>query len=462
MEFDSLFDEYQMKKMKKMKKTKGGVLGFRNLGIIDRLRGNVYNPDRPDNYNPQPGTREAEINLERDRRRINQRRRPNEDFEMIGQNEIDEARAALQPNTNTGIEMTSANGGSIMTALQAIANNPVVKREALNAMNRFNQTNFGQDLAEARRIRMARGGFIDPMNLMNAYLGSRNSSNPAASMAARAVLGNFLPSSLTNMGLGAIGLGKNKKAKGGFILPLMAAQAMGLNPISAIRGIIGMGKNRKDILFYPKDEVSGGFLNPITLATLHTLAPLILKNKHLGAIMGSGKKFKFQHNEELLNQLNSVRGGASAQYYRNLASGVANNLGLASGLSGALSFTPLAPIAAPMAATLGAISGILKAASTIGTGDPREYRRPSHTARKEQLALANIRGVETSNAKGGYVHRPTKSNKYENMQGGAMCGNMHAVGGSRSARAAIVKDVMNERGVSMIEASKIVKNEGLY
>jgi hypothetical protein len=29
-------------------------------------------------------------------------------------------------------------------------------------------------------------------------------------------------------------------------------------------------------------------------------------------------------------------------------------------------------------------------------------------------------------------------------------------------RAIIVKKVMNERGVSMIEASKIVKNEGLY
>jgi len=34
--------------------------------------------------------------------------------------------------------------------------------------------------------------------------------------------------------------------------------------------------------------------------------------------------------------------------------------------------------------------------------------------------------------------------------------------GGRSARAAIVKKVMSERGVSMIEASKIVKAEGLY
>jgi len=42
-------------------------------------------------------------------------------------------------------------------------------------------------------------------------------------------------------------------------------------------------------------------------------------------------------------------------------------------------------------------------------------------------------------------------------EGGAMSG-----GGARSARALIVKKVMAERGVKMIEASKIVKAEGLY
>jgi hypothetical protein len=35
-------------------------------------------------------------------------------------------------------------------------------------------------------------------------------------------------------------------------------------------------------------------------------------------------------------------------------------------------------------------------------------------------------------------------------------------GRGRSARTAIVKKVMKDRGVSMIEASKIVKSEGLY
>ena len=37
-----------------------------------------------------------------------------------------------------------------------------------------------------------------------------------------------------------------------------------------------------------------------------------------------------------------------------------------------------------------------------------------------------------------------------------------STGGGRSVRAGIVKDIMKKRGVSMIEASKIVKAEGLY
>ena len=45
---------------------------------------------------------------------------------------------------------------------------------------------------------------------------------------------------------------------------------------------------------------------------------------------------------------------------------------------------------------------------------------------------------------------------YEALSGSGMCGR------GRSARAAIVKKVMADRGVSMIEASKIVKSEGLY
>nr|WPF46892.1 MAG: hypothetical protein [Lake Baikal virophage 16] len=283
----------------------------------------------------------------------------------------------------------------------------------------------------------ATGGFINPSNLLNAFLGSRNSSNPAASMAARALIGNFLPSSLTNMGLSAVGLGKNKEA---------------------IRGLVGMGKNRKDVLFYPKNEVSGGFLSPLLLMTLASMAPSFLKNTPIGAVVGSGKQLKFEHNEELIRRLNGVKGGS--QFWKDFGQGFSSVMGPASALSGmAAMFPPLTPVAGPLSMITGLLNSGVKYAT--GNGDPREYRRPSHSARKEQLALANMRGIETSNAKGGYVHRPTKSNKYENMHGGAMCGNMRAVGGARSARAAVIKDVMNERGVSMIEASKIVKNEGL-
>jgi hypothetical protein len=46
--------------------------------------------------------------------------------------------------------------------------------------------------------------------------------------------------------------------------------------------------------------------------------------------------------------------------------------------------------------------------------------------------------------------------------GMAGCGSTGAGKGGRAARAAIVKKVMADRGVKMIEASKIVKAEGLY
>ena len=586
MEFDSLFDEYQIKKMKKMKKTKGGVLGIPNLGIIDRMRGNVYNPDRPDNYNPQAGTREFEINLERDRRRINNARRPNEDFEIIGQNEIDDARAALQPNTNMGIEMRSANGGflpipfmgamsmmgldpmkqlrgligmgknrkdilfypkdevsggflnpmnlmslatmapsllqnlplggifgkgknkfdfqinpelvekislkgvkggSIMSALNRIVNNPVVKREALAAMDRFNQTTVGQDLAEARRIRMARGGFISGLTGDN-IVGAMRSGNTAKSLGARIALGNMLPSVIANPLLGLIGLGKNK------------------------------------VYFSPKDEVTGGMFSPQNLFDIATMAPSFLKYTPLGSIFGKGKDdFEFILNPEVIKKIQKrgVKGGAfvdtlnnitrtimtdpairneinkfrksntgrdvinmgrdlieankiraargGSQYLKDFGSGflminkplaTMTDIGSMLPIPGSQFLKPMALMNNLFNSAVGAVTG--NGDQREYRTDPREYRRPSITARKEQLALANIRGVETSDAKGGYVHRPTKSNKYEDMHGGAMCGNMHAVGGSRSARAAIVKDVMNERGVGLIEASKIVKNEGLY
>ena len=47
-------------------------------------------------------------------------------------------------------------------------------------------------------------------------------------------------------------------------------------------------------------------------------------------------------------------------------------------------------------------------------------------------------------------------------EGGASSGGAMSGGGARSARASIVKKIMKERGVKMIEASKIVKAEGLY
>jgi hypothetical protein len=627
MEFDNLYDEYQMKKMRKMKKTKGGVLGIPNMGIMNRLRGPNYIP--PLVVDPN--------NEDIDHRLFQQmvqnhpaNRREEEPFEMIGREEIDNANmgnlqrqdgiemrgqgvtggfgfnpmnllipgASLLPmamsldpihminKTLSGrgasggflpipfmgamsmmgldpmkhirgligmgknkkdilyypkdevsggflnpmtlmslanmapsllknlplgaivgkglkdlqflpnpeylekISKKGVKGGAFMDTLNNIArsvvNNPVVKNEARQALNRFNQSNFGQDLAEARRIRAARGGFTDQI------LGAMDSTNTAKSLGARLALANT-PFKL---------------------LPTFAQ--------NRLLGLIGLGKNKKDILFYP--EVKGGndFFNLFEIAKR---LPSFLKDTPLGGIFGKGKDdFEFQLNPELMKKIQKrgVKGGAfmdavnsithtimtdpavrneinkfrrtdtgrnvinttrdilntgldlveankirkargGTQYLKDFGAGflmvnrpigsLANTAAMASALP-----IPGAQFLKPIAMAHNLVNGAM--GFLTGNGDPREYRRPSHSARNKQLAMANERGIETSDAKGGYVHRPTK------MHGGAQCGNMSAIGGSsgaaRSERAAIVKQVMNERGVGLIEASKIVKNEGLY
>jgi hypothetical protein len=404
------------------------------------------------------------------------------------------------------ISLKGVKGGAFMDSLNNIArsivNNPVVRNEARQTLNRFNQTSMGQDLAEARRMRLARGG--NPLEYISGdVLGAMDSTNTAKSLGARLALSqvpgfNMMPTFLRNRAL----------------------------------GLIGLGKNKKDILFYPHDEVKGGFgafgAYNGDLTNLFKIAqklPSFISNMPLGEIFGKGKNdFEFQLNPELMkkiqkkgvkggsimdavnsitqtimtdpgvrneinkfrrtdtgrnvinttrgilntgldlveaNKIRKARGGT--QYLKDFGSGFLMVNKPMSSVRGAVAMLPIPGIqqyTKPIAMASNLIDSAV--GYLTGNGDPREYRRPSHTARKEQLQLANMRGIETSAAKGGYVHRPTKSNKYENMHGGAMCGNMKAVGGARSARSAIVKDVMNERGVGLIEASKIVKNEGLY
>ena len=635
MEFDNLYDEYQMKKMKKMKKTKGGVLGIPNMGIMNRLRGQIHIPGEvpfvADHNNEDVDHRLFQQMLQNHPAN----RREEEPFEMIGREEIDNAvmanlqrQQAINRQQNPGIEMRGqgasggfgfnpmnllipgaslmpmamsldpvqminktlsgrgasggflpipfmgamsmmgldpmkhirgligmgknkkdilyypkdevsggflnpislmslalklpllqnlplgaivgkglkdlqflpnpeylekiskkgVKGGAFMDTLNNIArsvvNNPVVKNEARQALNRFNQSNFGQDLAEARRIRAARGGFLDGDNIV----GAMRSGNTAKSLGARMALSRFIPSSLANPLLGLIGLGKNK------------------------------------VVYYPHDEVRGGMFSMQNLFDIATMAPSFLKDTPLGGIFGKGKDdFEFQLNPELMkkiqkrgvkggafmdavnsithtimtdpavrneinkfrrtdtgrnvinttrdilntgldlveaNKIRKARGGNFSKYLKDFGAGflMVNRPVASLGSMASVLPIPGAQFLKPMSQLDNVVNGAV--GFLTGNGDPREYRRPSHSVRNKQLAMANERGIETSDAKGGYVHRPTK------MHGGAQCGNMSAIGGSsgaaRSERAAIVKNVMNERGVGLIEASKIVKNEGLY
>jgi len=404
------------------------------------------------------------------------------------------------------ISLKGVKGGSFMDSLNNIAhsvvNNPVVKNEAQKALNRFNQSNMGQDLAEARRIRTSKGGFLDG----NAIVGAMKSGNTAKSLGARLALGQFMPSVMSNPLLGLIGLGKNK------------------------------------VIYYPHDEVRGGMFTIKNLFDIATMAPSFLKDTPLGGIFGKGKDdFEFMLNPELMkkfekkgvkggafmdavnsitrtimtdpglrneinkfrrtdtgrnvfntsrdilntgldlveaNKIRKARGGNFQKYLKEFGSGF---LMVQKPFTSATSMASMLPIPGAQllkpVATLNNVAnsaiGYLTGNGSTGGADPREYRRPSVTARPELLQMANMRGIETSQAKGdaggaygGYVHRPSSYHgSGQNLYAGSMdmkrtvgCGG----GAARSERAAIVKQVMNERGVSMIEASRIVKNENMY
>jgi hypothetical protein len=99
--------------------------------------------------------------------------------------------------------------------------------------------------------------------------------------------------------------------------------------------------------------------------------------------------------------------------------------------------------------------------------------------KRAQMASAVLDGIGAGKKKRG---RPTGSKKVHLIpqsemhsssmsgmgysgggeSGGGRSGGGRSGGGGRSVRAGIVKDIMKKRGVSMIEASKIVKAEGLY
>jgi len=79
-------------------------------------------------------------------------------------------------------------------------------------------------------------------------------------------------------------------------------------------------------------------------------------------------------------------------------------------------------------------------------GDMKGLKLPTYSKPSTPVSRASIVASIPKPRKGGML-----SGQYEGMGGGA-----------RSARAAIVKKVMAEKGCSMIEASKYVKEHGLY
>jgi hypothetical protein len=111
----------------------------------------------------------------------------------------------------------------------------------------------------------------------------------------------------------------------------------------------------------------------------------------------------------------------------------------------------------------GAMSGAGIHGSAIGgamSGAGKKTKKTKgYAAVKDDVELAKV--MDGSGMSGGQVSGGAES-------GGAMSGagkkKKRAVGASdgRAKRAEIVKKIMKERGVKMIEASKIVKKEGLY
>ena len=390
------------------RKTNGGVLGIPNLGILDSIPNlgirdtispttaqmNANNPYHVYLYNRR---------VEQQKRRERQERDDDEDYEMV---ELPQAESSSTPAT---------------------------------------------------------GGFFTPMLLANAM--GLNPLHPI-----KALRGALLGS-------------PSAPATGGFFTPaLLAANAMGINPVQALRGVFGFGMNN-EIIYYPEDKksekefkkmhkagVKGGFLLPLLAANAMGINPV----QALRGALGFGKDgiiFEPYNKKDgvLLKEIGmkKIRGGS--QFWKDFGKGFSMVMGPASTLSGmAALIPPLTPFAAPLSMATGLLNSGVRALTgngTTGGADPREYRRQSITARPEILRMANMRGIEVSHAKGeeggaygGYVHRPSSYHgSGDNFYASGASG-----GAKRSARAEIVKQVMNERGVSMIEASRIVKSEGLY
>ena len=434
---DDVFRMIQKGKKMKNLKSKGGVLGIPNLGIMDRIAppNAQLNYDNP--FHRRLYQQRQQQQMQQQQRQQRRERDDEDPFEMISFNEVAEAR---RPPSRTGIELKAMGRGrgrprKYMHQLEGDG-----LWEDMNAWGRQNEANFnkfGRDFENA---------FRNAGIQMNAW-GKRNEQMVRNALSDPRVMAILNDPEIQKLGKAAVKMAVQ-------YIPVIGP------PAANVLGLLGFGKSKgrpRKMLMHHQLEGDGLWEDMNAWGRQNEANFNKFGRDFEAAFKNAGVQLNAwgRRNEQMVrNALSDPRVMAI------LNDPEIQKLGKAA-VKMAVQYIPV--IGPPAANVLGLL-GFGKYA--IGGADPREYRRPSHTARALQLRQANERGVEVSDAKGeygsrtrgtgasgGYVYRPS-THTGAGASGGAM--------GKRSARAEIVKRIMNERGVSMIDASRIVKSEGLY
>ena len=169
--------------------------------------------------------------------------------------------------------------------------------------------------------------------------------------------------------------------------------------------------------------------------------------RSVGGAIGDGQhKYKKMSKSKLVKQMEMEGGNIFSDIADGFMSVVRPVAGVAKNI--------LRIIPDPRAQAVGAVL------DGIGAGKKKRGRpvgsKKVHLIPKSDMPSSSMGGMGRSG--GGYSGGGYSGGGYSG--GGSTGGG--STGGGRSIRAGIVKDIMKKRNVSMIEASKIVKAEGLY
>jgi uncharacterized protein YjgD (DUF1641 family) len=421
------------------KNASGGVLGIPNFGIKDAIKDRLLSRDGREISvnNPYYNRKDLEDHYKRKR----QEQFKYEPYDMVSYNDVAESR---RPSDKSGFEMRAMGRGRRRSLMHQLEGEGIW--EDMNAWGRQNEYNFnkfGRDTEAA---------FKNAGVQMNAW-GRRNQEAVMRALSDPRVMAILNDPEVQKLGKAAVKMAVQ-------YIPVIGP------PAANVLGLLGFGKprGRRSLKYEPlegdgiwEDMNAWGRQNEYNFNKFGRDTEAAFKNA--GVQMNAWGR---RNQEAVMRALSDPRVMAV------LNDPEVQKLGKAA-IKMAVQYIPvIGPPAANVLGLLGfgkkdmiAIGGAMGGA--MGGSDPREYRRPSHTARALQLRMANDRGIEVSDAKGeygnrtrgtgstgGYVYRPSTQ-----TSGGAS-------GGARSARAEIVKKIMSERGVGMIEASRIVKSEGLY